>query len=97
MIGAVPEVMLGMVLQSLGTDPAAAGQVQPLQPRTAHRHYLDSTAVLWIRIWIKLKGRIRIRTYQSDKLDPDRHQTERQDPDPYQGDSLDPAPHQIER
>jgi hypothetical protein len=55
--------MLGMVLQGLGSDPAAAGQVQPLQPRAAHRHYLDSTTVLWIwiRIRIILKGRIRIR------------------------------------
>ncbi len=54
----MPEVVLCMVLQSLGTDPAAAGQVQPLQPRAAHRHYLDRTAVLWIRIRIRiiLKG-----------------------------------------
>jgi hypothetical protein len=60
MNGAVPEVMLGMVLQGLGSDPAAGGQVQPLQPRAAHRHYLDRTAVLWIRILIRiiLKGRI---------------------------------------
>ncbi len=77
MNGAVPEVVLCMVLQGLGTNPAAGGQVQPLQPRAAHRHYLDSTPVLWIRILIRIimKGRIRIR----DKLDTDPHQI---DPDP---------------
>ena len=38
--GGLPKVMLSMVLQGLGSDPAAVGQVQPLQPRTAHGHHL---------------------------------------------------------
>jgi hypothetical protein len=42
-------------------------------------------AVLWIRVRIKLKGRIRIRTsINRDKLDPD--------PDSHQCDKLDPGP-----
>ncbi len=43
-------------------------------------------AVLWIQIWIKLKGQ-----------DPDPDQCDKLDPDPHQSDRLDPDkdPHQF--